>query len=282
MGILLVEIHLQLVFAGHNNDLIWYTAKQCPGRGWYWDTPKYIPDSYTSRAPAATMHRWDDWTGLTVAYRGTRSSSAGSTRIYYRVKRGTNWTPEYVMPEEVITSNAPEIISFNRKLYVFYRGHEQNNRIYVARKEINRPSHTGWEFPDLDRAFTRRSRKRVEKRPGVFTIMETGEKAVSAVIYEGSLLVAYVGHNNPYIWLRRSNDGVEWERLGYIRNVTTIDNPSLTVSNLSLYLAFKPVGVETEICVGSLELEEGVTNETPGHTWTSIRTDRPDLNCGSE
>ena len=117
-GILLVSRYLQLVFAGHNNDLIWYTAKQSPGRGWYWDTPKYIPDSYTSRAPAATMHRWDDWTGLTVAYRGTRSSSAGSTRIYYRVERGTNWTPEYVMPEEVITSNAPEIISFNRKLYV--------------------------------------------------------------------------------------------------------------------------------------------------------------------
>lgn len=256
-GLLLADWHLRLVFTGHNNDLVWYTAKRSPGRGWYWDTPEHIPDTHTSRAPGATMHDWAGPTGpqLTVAYRGTFGSPAGANRIYYRVKEGTRWSDEYVMPEEVRTFNGPEIISFRDTLYVFYRGAGLgDDEIYIARKQSNRPSDTRWEISGLPRAFTRPSAE---------------DKAVSAVIYEGALLVAYVGHNNDYVWLRRSSDGVSWERLGYIRGITTENNPALTVVGETLYLAFKPVD-DAEICFGTLAVEDN-EHDTPGHVWRSLR-----------
>ena len=228
-GLLLAERYLQLVYGGHNNSRIWHTRKRnTDGRNWYWQTPANIPDVRTDRAPG---------------------------RIHFRVKRGSNWSADYSLPEAARSSNGPEIISFDGSLYIFYRGYGDDNWLYVARKQSTRASNTRWEISRLPRAFTRPS---------------ATDRAVSAVLYEGALIVAYVGHNNDYIWLRRSTDGVNWDRLGYVRGLVSDHNPDLTVVDGRLYLAFKPAA-EQEICFGTLNIDTGNQRDTPGHTWRSLR-----------
>jgi hypothetical protein len=294
---LLVDQRLQLVYRGHNNHFIWYTSKRSTGRDWFWDTPRYIPDTTTVYAPTATMHRWGGPTAevLTVAYVGDANASEGENRIYYRHINGyqgesspehVRWSEEFVLPEEIRINSAPSIISSFHDgresdyptLFIFYRGFGEENQIYVTRKEINRPGDTGWSLPlELPRAFTR---------------IETGEVytgvrpagGVAVVNYHGSIVVAYVGHNNDYIWLRKSSDGEDWDRLGYIRNTVTDEpvatrrNPTLAVVGDTLYMAFKAVDSH-EVCVGTLELEDG-RRDALGHRWTCIRNDMPRLNCG--
>ena len=258
-GLLLAESYLQLVYRGHNNSRIWHTRKRnTDGRHWYWQTPASIPDVRTDRAPGATAFNWAGPAGpqLTVAY-----TDRVTGRIQFRVKEGTRWSPVYSLPEAARSSNGPEIISFDGSLYIFYRGYGDDNWLYVARKESTRASDNRWETSRLRRAFTRSS---------------TTDRAVSAVLYDGSLIVAYVGHNNDYIWLRRSTDGVNWDRLGYVRGLVSDHNPDLTVAGGRLYLAFKPAS-EQEICIGTLEIDTGNRHDTPGHTWRSLRP----ISCGS-
>jgi len=252
-GLLLRNRYLQLVYRGHNNSRIWHTRKSClDGRNWTWETPASVPDSRTDRAPGATAHDWSGPTGpqLTVAY-----TDAETGRIHFRVKEGTHWSSEYTLPEEARTSNGPEIVSFRDSLYAFYRGDGDDDWLYVARKVSNRASDARWEIARLPRAFTRPS--------------ET-DRAVSAVVYDGALVVAYVGHNNDYIWLRRSTDGVHWDRLGYVRGPVSDHNPDLAVVGETLYLAFKPTG-DQEVCFGTLELDVENEHDTPGHVWRSLR-----------
>ena len=260
-GLLLRNRYLQLVYRGHNNSRIWYTRKSClDGRNWYWETPASVPDSRTDRAPGATAHDWSGPAGpqLTVAY-----TDAETGRIHFRVKEGTHWSSEYTLPEAARTSNGPEIVSFRDSLYAFYRGHGDDDWLYVARKASNRASDARWEISQLPRAFTRPS--------------ET-DRAVSAVVYDGALVVAYVGHNNDYIWLRRSTDGVHWDRLGYVRGPVSDHNPDLAVVGETLYLAFKPTG-DSEVCFGTLELDAENEHDTPGHVWRSLRPMRCCPNC---
>lgn len=252
MGMMVGSRYLQLVYRGHNNDSIWHTRKTSDGRNWSWQTPEIVEGAHTDSAPGATAHDWAGLSGpqLTIAY-----TEVDTGRIHYCVKVGDEWNPQYAMPEEARSSNGPEVISFDESLYVFFRGYGDDDWIYVARKLSNLPLSTRWDISRLSRAFTRRS--------------ET-DRAVSAVVYDGALVVAYVGHNNDYISLRRSTDGVNWDRLGYVRGPNTDHNPDLTVVGGTLYLAFKPTGDE-EICLGTLELDTENEHDTPGHVWRSVR-----------
>ena len=252
MGLLVGSQHLQLVYADPDDSIQQMRKTYAGGTNWTWDTPEAVADAVTTRAPGATAHNWIGPSGpqLTVAY-----TDSATGRIHYRVKQGTRWSAEYTLPEGARTSNGPEIVSFDDTLYVFYRGYGSDDWLYVARKVVNTPSNTEWEIARLPRAFTRRS--------------ET-DRAVAAVAYEGALIVAYVGHNNDSIWLRRSPDGVNWDRLGYVRGPVTENNPDLTVSGGDLYLAFRPTG-DPEICFGTLEVDPENDHDTPGHVWRSLR-----------
>jgi len=251
-GLALCNRYLQLVYTGHEDGIVHVTEKRSPGRGWFWGTPEVIPDAFTERAPGATAHDWAGPTGpqLTVAY-----TEPGTGRILIRVRQGDEWSAAHALPDRVRTSNGPEIISFRDHLYVFYRGWgEYEHEIYVARKTSSRLSDPHWEISGLPWAFTRAS---------------TGDRAVAAVIHEGELIVVYVGHNNDHLWLRRSSDGEDWERVGYIPGITSRRNPDLAVVGGELYLAFKPVG-DQEVCVGTLDVQ-GNEHDTPGHIWRSVR-----------
>ena len=251
-GILLRNRYLQLVFAGHNTS-IWTTRKSCPdGRNWWWETPASIPDAETNRAPGATAHDWPGPSGpqLTVAY-----IDPGTGEIHLRVQQGSGWSSEHTLPDPARTSNGPEIISFGGSLLMFCRGFGTDDWLYVARKVAGGFSDTRWEIERLPRAFTRPS---------------TTDRAASAVVYDGALVVAYVGHNNDYIWLRRSTDGIRWDRLGYVRGPVTDHTPDLTVVGGTLYLAFTPTGDE-EVCFGTLEIDVENERDTAGHTWRSLR-----------
>ncbi|MFC2095421.1 hypothetical protein ACFLSW_03165 [Candidatus Bipolaricaulota bacterium] len=252
MGLMIGARYLQLVYRGHDNDSIWHTRKTSDGMNWHWETPEVVEGAHTDRAPGATAHNWAGVSGprLTVAY-----TDPDTGRIHFRKKEGSSWSSEYTLPDEARSSNGPEIITFDESLYVFYRGFGDDDWLYVGRKESNRASDTRWEISRLARAFTRRS---------------TTDRAVSAVFYDGALVVAYVGHNNDYIWLRRSTDGVNWDRLGYVRGPVTNHNPDLTVVDGTLYLAFTPTGDE-EICFGTLELDTENEHDTAGHIWRSLR-----------
>lgn len=245
-----------LVFKGHNNNLVWYTIQKWHttygGTVYYkWQDPRPFPDAHILSSPSAVEHTWGNASYLTVAFRGT------DNRIYFI--KGEGGRP-VALPKEARTSEGPVIVSYNNHIYIFYKGLEDDTRIHVAHAHRNTPSFMDWRISTLPRAFTR-------EKPAV-------------VNYQGNLVVAYTGHNNHYIWLRRSSDGEHWDRLGYIRNVATEQSPALVASGDSLYLSFRPLG-DNEICVGTLQIEGSSKHDSPGHTWSSIRYDNPRLNCSS-
>ncbi len=255
-GMALCDRYLQLVYTGHNNDRIWVTQKRSPGRGWFWDTPTSIPAVRTRCAPGATAHDWPGITGpqLTVAY-----TDRDSQRIMLCVRQGDGWSSSYSLPASAISANGPEIVSFDGELYVFYRGAGSDNVLYVAKKSVYRLSDPSWEISGLPRAFTRPS---------------NADRAVSAVVFDGRLVVAYVGHNNDYVWLRATTDGVRWDRLGYVDHVLTEHTPALTVRGGTLYMAFTAAD-DREVCFGTLEIDFGNPHDTPGHRWRSLRSISP-------
>lgn len=253
MGLLVGSEYVQLVYRSPDENTVWQVRKTLvDGRNWYWQTPELVEGAHTNRAPGATAHNWTGPSGpqLTVAY-----TDPGSGRIHYRVKQGTNWSSEYSLPSEARSSNGPEIVSFDDDLYVFYRGAGDDDWLYVARKVVNTPSNTEWEISRLTRAFTRAS---------------TTDRAVSAVVHDGALVVAYVGHNNDSIWLRRTTDGETWDRLGYVRGPVTENNPDLAVCGGELYLAYKPTG-DQELCFGTLAIDTENEHDTAGHIWRTLR-----------
>ncbi|MBN1511428.1 MAG: hypothetical protein JXB13_05390 [Phycisphaerae bacterium] len=251
-GMVLCDRYLQLVYTGHNNDGVWVTQKRSPGRGWFWDTPVSIPGAATRCAPGATAYDWAGVTGpqLTVAY-----TDRDSQRIRLRVRQGDAWSRAYDLPAAAVTANGPEIVSFDGDLYVFYRGAGSDNALYVAKKTSSRLSDGSWGISGLPRAFTRAS---------------NADRAVTSAVVDGRLVVAYVGHNNDYVWLRATRDGVTWDRLGYVDHVLTEHTPALTVHGDTLYLAFTAAG-GTEICFGTLEIDFDNPHDTPGHRWQSLR-----------
>ena len=245
--------YLQLVYRDPEDQRIWQTRKTNLGaRYWYWETPSLVEGALTHLAPAATSHDWSGISGpqMTVAY-----VDPDTSEIHFRVKEGTRWSAEYTIPRPARTTTGPEIVSFQDVLYVIARGYGFDAALYIARKEINNAINTQWTISGIPRAFTRRS---------------TTDRAAAAVVFDGALIVAYVGHNNDYIWLRRSTDGVTWERLGYIRGPETENTPDLAVRGSTLYLAFRPSG-DQEICFGTLELDLDNEQDTAGHTWRSLR-----------
>lgn len=264
-----LNYRLQLVFKGHNNNHVWYTSKRLDWvYGWKWDTPRYIPGSYTFGTPAATVVT-PGVSEIAVAYAGTNASSHGPCRIYLRRGsgyEGCTWSPESPLPPACITDSGISMTSYdgNRdsrsEFYIFYKGFG-TNQIYVARSYDNTCpmcDPNSWTVSPLPQSYT-----------GV-----NSDSVVGVVNHEDSIIVAYKGYNNNYIWLRRSFDGVNWQRLGYIQGITTYGTPSLAAMNDTLYLAYipnPPWDYNYEICVGTLELDDWARPARPAHRWTSIR-----------
>ncbi len=255
-----------LVYRGHNNTRVWYTTQKWHttfgGTVYYkWERPKTFQNADTQNSPSAVNHLWGTVNKLTVAFTGI------DDRIYLIMGDAL----PVALPEEAQTREGPTIVSFNNHLYIFYIGVSMGDeRIHVAKAQRNTRGYMNWQFSTLPRAFT--------------------TSVIAVVNYQGTLVVAYSGHNNDHIWLRSSSDGVNWNRLGYIENVTTDYGPALAVYGDTLYLAFKPPYITDgsivfmpdylEVCAGTLVIESTNSPDTAGHVWSSIRYDRPALNCG--
>ncbi len=260
-----------VVFKGHNNNLVWYTRKEIveASSTQYmrdWTTPISISDTDTNYSPGATMHRWngyDDemftvaWTnrfGTIQLKRASESASPVSHEIPFNMIG--------VGPLGYRSSNGPTLISYDGQLYVFFRGRDRDNQLYYAVSESNDTWAPRWRVSRIPYAYSTHSPVVTE--------------------HEGNIIVAFKGHNNNLIWLRRF-DGESWHNMGYLRGVETTERPAI-VSNGSIWtgyefdLAFKTPG-ENNLCVGKLYIDYTIEGDLPGHYWE--KTSGPDA-CSCE
>jgi hypothetical protein len=278
---------LTTVFDGHNNDYVWYTSYVNPtGRvgAWHWQTPRTIPNASSNFAPSATMVKWHRITApyLTVAYTKpdgrivvqygyecSTARSAGESCPPGSID-ATDWHDPVELPEEIIAGTGPKIQGFQDRAYVFYRrGSTGGDAIYYTRNERLYRDDTFSPPIRLPHANTRWSPR---------------ERPVDTVVHDNKLIVAFVGHNNDHIFLVRTENGTDWESLGYIPHVRTRFTPSLRATADTVYLAFKEYSdlerdqdEHQETCVGELDIR-GKNR----HVWTSIRSDKPRMNCTVE
>lgn len=266
-----------LFYTGRDNR-IWYTITPPMGglhddKSDSWTTPAYIPGQLTSSAPAVSSGIRG---GVRVAFKGLKDN-----RIYLKSCSRADLINEPVLGESIWggigqstlpgfiqSSVGPYMFMWPNNNFVVYRGVGKDAQVYIARAyNDSLGSFTRFQIPY---AFTKAT-------PVATMHYETDElKRLRGDYPIGNAIhVAYVGHNNDYIWLCVSPDrGETWWRLGYIEGISTRHRPALlsrTVEGKSLlYLAFKPVN-SLEVSVGRLEIDYSNRPDTAGHKWTSLR-----------
>ncbi|MGA1864275.1 MAG: C25 family cysteine peptidase, partial [bacterium] len=247
---------LYLVFNGHNNDYVWYTRKEIHEAyaSVYmgdWETPRLIPGTDTDLSPGAAMHDWGAGDEvLTIGYTGD-DGRIHIKRAAYDFYHQTpyEWQSVTSLPSTAKSSDGPALISYNGKLYVFYRGTGTNYKIYYAVARNNNPTNPDWEISQIPYAYSTHT--------------------PSVTEYKGDLIVTFKGHNNQYIWIRRyDNETGEWQNMGYVKDLKTDQRPDIESTGNWLTLAFRaPNYANTNLCVGSLILDENLRGDKPGHTW---------------
>ena len=257
------------------DNKIWYRSRALDSEDW--GTQRAIPDAYSTHAPSialvSTWFRRAQRQRIMVAFRTI------DDRITLATYTGDFWdhTPWCTtkLPDEARTSIGPTLVNQSpgggAEPEVLYRAQGRSgNGIYYARAS------RGADLPQLQWDWD------IERIPSAYT----NQTIAAARISSGRLIIAFTGHNNNYIWIRlRDDDG--WRSLGYVEGVATEERPALGFVRRregrtdveTLYLAFKPLS-GNEICVGILEIDDDVGAGRPGHSYVSIRTDRPDLDCG--
>jgi hypothetical protein len=84
----------------------------------------------------------------------------------------------------------------------------------------------------------------------------------------------FAGHNNPFIWIAKSADGLNWQSLGYVDGIETNQRPAVVKKRTTIGLAFRPVW-SNQVAYGSLTIDDSNAPGTPGHIWQSSRDDNP-------
>lgn len=279
---------LTTVFDGHNNDYVWYTSYINPtGRvnDWRWHTPRTIPNAVSNCAPSATMVKWSRMIApyLTVAY--TKPDGKIAVQYGYECSTArsagescapgslaaTDWHDPIDLPASITTDSGPKIQGFQDRAYIFYRrGRTEGDAIYYTRNERLYRTDTFSSPIRLPHANTRWSGAR--------------QRPVDAVVHDNKLIVAFVGHNNDHIFLVQTENGTDWESLGYVPHVRTRFTPSLIATANTVYLAFKEYSdternqnEHQETCVGTLDIRG-----RNAHVWRSIRSDKPRIYCTVE
>ncbi len=244
-----------LIFRGHNNRRIWYTYK----RGGQWQTPRSIDNLRTNYTPAIVNYFDISYDNQIIAYTKDDNSIVLRKGSIY----DNNWSGEIRLPGNPKTTRmGPVLFVAHDRVYVFWRGEGDDARIHYAySREFPTIDNWGWQKKILPRAFT-----------GNYDSGSYQFSPVSIEFYGSSyLLVAYKGHNNNGIFLRMGGLG-NWHKLGQVPGVYTLSKPAIiNLPNGDTYLAFKSIHSH-EICVGELDISPP--------RWTSIREDKPDLNCG--
>jgi len=252
-----------LVFTGHNNNYIWYTRKEIveaydEQRVENWTTPIYIPGTNTTYSPGAMMHNWTSSTWYDETFTVAWTDSNGRIqlkRAYESIwpfmhRIPFEWRSVTPLPDSCRSSNGPALISYDGKPYVFFRGRSSDYQLYYATSESNDPTHPNWQVSRIPHAYSTHSPVVVE--------------------HEGNLIVAFKGHNNNKIWLRRF-DGDRWHNMGYVKGIETTQRPAL-VSNGSIWtgyefdLAFNSPG-QSDLCVGKLYIDYTIEGDLAGHDW---------------
>ncbi|MGA1863909.1 MAG: C25 family cysteine peptidase [bacterium] len=247
---------LYLVFNGHNNDYVWYTRKEINeayasvymGN---WETPRLIAGTDTDLSPGAAMHDWGAGDEvLTIGYTGD-DGRINLKRAAYDFNHQTpyEWQSVTSLPSTAKSSDGPALISYNGKLYVFYRGAGTNYKIYYAVARNSNPANPDWEIFQIPYAYSTHT--------------------PSVTEYKGDLIVTFKGHNNQYIWIRRyDNETGEWQNMGYVKDLKTDQRPDIESTGNYLTLAFRPPNyANTNLCIGSLILDENLRGDRPGHNW---------------
>jgi len=278
---------LTTVFDGHSNDYVWYTSYINPtGRagGYRWHTPRTIPNAVSVFPPSATMVKWNSIIApyLTVAYTKPDGKIAVQYGYECRTARSagescapgslaaTDWNEPIELPASITADSGPKIQGFQDRAYIFYRRHRAaGDAIYYTRNE--RRYRTDTFSPPI-------------RLPHASTRWSPSQRPVDTVVHDNKLIVAFVGHNNDHIFLLRTENGTDWESLGYIPHLRTRYTPSLTATADTVYLAFKEYSSteenqdeHQETCVGVLDIRG-----RNAHVWTSIRSDKPRINCTVE
>lgn len=278
------------VFRGHNNNRVWYASTV--GNWCY--TPRYIPGAFSDFSPSVTwanrrivdssLFPYTPW--VTVAYTKTDERIAiqygkeclGIGEFDSRVcgtshLDASDWEEPVEIRADIAADSGPKIESFQGRVYVFYRSAGGGDAIYYTR---NRDLYEADSFI------------RPIRLPNAYTRYSRWERPVDTIVHDGKLIVAFVGHNNDRIFLVQTENGTDWESLGYIPHVRTRYTPSLgrylpdlSTSSDDLYLAFKEYSDTTstqnehqETCVGTLTIRE-----RNNHHWDSIRIDKTGIKC---
>ena len=256
------------------DNKIWYRTRRID---WdHWGPKNSIPGAYSTHAPSiAEVSTWfqrAQRSRIMVAYRCINDRIALKT--YTGDFLRSDWYTTY-LPDEARTSIGPTLVtqipSGGAEPQVLYRATRGNRGInYAYAMRDASLGQLSWEW-------------NIERIPNAHTNQTPGAARTSP----SRLVVAFTGHNNNFIEIRVRESG-SWQNLGYVRGLATEERPALSFEHRlegrteveTLFLAFKPIN-HNEICVGLLELDEDIGPDTPGHRWTSIRRDRPELNCGS-
>ncbi len=284
----LEQTHTYLIFRGHNNSYVWYTRREIrrPYGGGVsfenWETPRYIPETVAQYAPGAAMHAWgrDDDPVMTIAYTDDshriRLKRAYESTRPLRHRTPFEWRDIPAIPSDYESGSGVTVISFKEKLYVFFRGNIRgyddspwhrpipDPQLYYAVSHSNNPNDPDWEVHVVPYAYSMLSPTATLHTFRRSTPIETVE--------EESLIIAFKGHNNNYIWLRKF-DGERWQNLGWIDGVCTSQRPAILSSGgYSFTLAFIPEwkstrGIDPNIAVGTLYINSGHEGDYADHEW---------------
>ena len=278
------QTHTYLIFNGHNNSYVWYTRRRIStpyGGGVFlenWRSPQYIPGTVAQYAPGAAMHAWggDDDPVLTIAYTDRsnriRLKRAHESTRPLRHSMPFEWRDIPAISEDHKSGSGVTVISFKEKLYVFFRGNIRSydhstpwprpipdQQLYYAISQSNNPNDPDWEVRRVPNAYSMWS--------------PTATLHTFSSDEEESLIIAFKGHNNNYIWLRKF-DGDRWQNLGWIDGVCTSHRPAILSSgNYSFTLAFIPErassrrGDDPNIAVGTLYITSGHEGDYADHGW---------------
>jgi hypothetical protein len=275
------QTHTYLIFKGHNNSYVWYTRREIrrPYGGGVslenWGSPLYIPGTVAQYAPGAAMHAWggDYDPVLTIAYTDhsnrIRLKRASESTRPLRHRTPFEWRDIPAISEDYKSGSGVTVISFKEKLYVFFRGNISgyddstwhrpipDPQLYYAVSHSNNPNDPDWE---------------VHRVPNAYSMLTLTATLHTFYREEESLIIAFKGHNNNYIWLRKF-DGERWQNLGWIDGVCTSHRPAILSSGWYTFtLAFIPEwksgrGVDPNIAVGTLNITSGHEGDYADHGW---------------
>lgn len=247
--------HVYLAFRGHNNNSVWHTrreiheayASQYLGD---WQTPRTIPGAQSNYGPAVAFHDWYEspsnkmFTVAWTALDGTIKLKRATERTF---PVDHSWPFSYDdvtgLPSGYKSSDGPAMLSAGTDLHLFFRGQGTNERLYHA----SGPG-SDWSIASIPNAYSKH--------------------APSVTLWNGDILMAYSGHNNSNIWIRRFDTSAgTWQNLGYVEGLATDERPALVATaSTNLLLAFRSTS-SNDTCVGTFYVDESAAPESAAHTW---------------